>query len=165
MKKKKSWFLISTFVLISLFCATLRGQQSSGPPKGILIVDGGGTTSPIKDRFVLLAGGATARIVAIPTGASALKFGSANTILDLNWPKERPEWKGYEDDLKKWFGVENVVVLHTRDRAIADSEEFVKRSVPQPESFLALGMPADSPTLTSTRALRKSCAPCLTAEG
>ena len=115
------------------------GQQSSGPAKGTLIVDGGGTTTPIKDRFVLLAGGANARIVAIPTGASALKFGPNNTILNLNWPPERPEWKGYEDDLKKWLGVEKVVVLHTRDRAIADSEEFVKPLKTATGVFLGTG--------------------------
>jgi cyanophycinase len=107
-------------------CGCLWGQQrSSGPPKGTLIVDGGGTTDLVKDRFVSMAGGKDARIVAIPTGASSIRFGPQKIILNPDWPRNRPEWAAYEADLKTWLGVDNVVVLHTRNRAIANSEEFV----------------------------------------
>ena len=163
-KENKSRLLVSTFVLLSLCCTTLVGQQSGGPPKGTLIVDGGGTTTPIKDRFVTLAGGANARIVAIPTGASALKFGPKDTILDLKWPRERPEWKGYEDDLKKWFGVENVTVIHTRDRAIADSKEFVKPLQTATGVFLGTGNAGRFADAYLTRGHRRNCAHCLTGE-
>ena len=113
-------------------CVTLVGvvafsaQRSSGPAKGILILDGGGTTAIVRDRFVSLAGGAKARIVVIPTGASSLRFGEKNTILDPDWPRDRPEWAAYEAYLKQWLGTENVTVIHTRERKVADSEDFVK---------------------------------------
>src|SRR6266849_4553196 len=107
-------------ILISL---PILAQRSSGPVQGILIVDGGGTTGAVKDRFVSLAGGPKARIVVIPTGASSLRFGEKNTILNPDWPRERSEWAAYEADLKRWLAVENVVVIHTRNRSVADSED------------------------------------------
>jgi cyanophycinase len=47
-----------------------------------------------------------------------------NTILDLDAPRDRPEWRTYEAFINSWLGVDNVVVLHTRDRTIADSSAF-----------------------------------------
>jgi cyanophycinase len=115
---------VTATVVIAVY-ATLNGQPSAGPPKGTLIVDGGGTTNLVKDRFVAIAGGKSARIVVLPTGASSIRFGPQNVILNPDWPRDRPEWSAYEFDLKAWFGVASVTVLHTRDRAIADSETFV----------------------------------------
>jgi cyanophycinase len=99
--------------------------ESSGPARGTLVVDGGGATDAVRDRFVALAGGPTARIVVIPTAASSIRFGDDNTILDLDVPRDRPEWAAYDRHLRKWFGAEGVTILHTRDRAVADSEAFV----------------------------------------
>ena len=113
-------------------CVALAGsavfsvQRSSGPAKGVLILDGGGTTDVVRDRFVSLAGGPNARIVVIPTGVSSLRFGEKNTILDPDWPRDRPEWTAYEAYLKQWLKSENVTVIHTRDRQVADSDDFVK---------------------------------------
>jgi cyanophycinase len=116
-----------TAVLLFAFAASsLTAQKSKGPAAGTLIVDGGGATGPVVARFVELAGGAKARIVVFPTGASAIRFGEKNTILDPDWPRDRSEWQTYEQYLKQWFGVGDVVVLHTRDRAEADKESFVK---------------------------------------
>jgi cyanophycinase len=112
------------FALILLCCGPLCAQRSSGPGKGTLIVDGGGTTDLVKNRFVAVAGGNEARIVVIPTCASSIRFGPQNTVLDPDWPKDRPEWPAYEAWLKSWLGVDNVVILHTRDRAVADSTAF-----------------------------------------
>ena len=126
-------------------CVTLVGivalsaQRSSGPAKGILILDGGGATAIVRDRFVSLAGGAKARIVVIPTGVSALRFGEKNTILDPDWPRDRPEWPAYEAYLKQWLGTENVTVIHTRERKVADSEDFVKPLRTATAVFLSAG--------------------------
>ena len=126
-------------------CVTLVGvvafsaQRSSGPAKGILILDGGGTTAIVRDRFVSLAGGAKARIVVIPTGVSALRFGEKNTILDPDWPRDRPEWAAYEAYLKQWLGTENVTVIHTRERKVADSEDFTKPLRTATAVFLSAG--------------------------
>jgi cyanophycinase len=106
--------------------ATALGQTSSGPAKGILVVDGGGTSKPVVDEFVKLAGGHEAKIVVIPTGASSLRFGAEKTILNLDWPRSRPEWLIYEKHLKEMFGVDAITVLHTRDRTVANTPEFAE---------------------------------------
>jgi len=103
---------------------TARAQKSSGPPNGTLIVDGGGTTEPIVRRFVELAGGSQARIVVIVTAPSAIRFGPDNVILDPDWPRDRKEWQQYHEYLKRWFGVEHLEFIHTRDRHVADTEAF-----------------------------------------
>src|SRR5947207_3299806 len=110
------------FFLLAL--AGLQAQRSSGPPTGALIVDGGGATSVVRNRFVATAGGKDARIVVIPTAASALRFGPANTVLNPDWPRDRVEWAAYKTYLTEWLRTEHITILHTRDRGIADSEEF-----------------------------------------
>jgi cyanophycinase len=112
-------------VLIILCINTVVAQKSSGPKNGTLIVDGGGATAPIVRRFVELAGGSQARIVVIPTAPSAIRFGDDNVILDPDWPRDRTEWRQYHDYLKRWFGVDHVEIIHTRDRRIAETEAFV----------------------------------------
>lgn len=99
-----------------LFAATvflaLDSAPTVGPPSGSLVIHGGNKVTPeVAARFVELAGGPDAQFVLIPT-ASETELG--------------------EDDLRRlvesWsrvFGVKRVAVLHTRDRAEADSEAFV----------------------------------------
>jgi len=131
--------------LAAAACVTLVGvvafsaQRSSGPAKGTLILDGGGTTAIVRDRFVSLAGGEKARVVVIPTGVSALRFGEKNTNLDPDWSRDRPEWLAYEAYLKQWLGTENVTVIHTRDRKVADSEDFVRPLRTATGVFLSAG--------------------------
>jgi cyanophycinase len=82
--------------------------ESTGPPKGALVISGGAEIQPIVTRFVELAGGPDARFVFIPTATES----------DATIPRAGESWK-------RRFGVKNVTVLHTRDRAEADSEKFV----------------------------------------
>jgi cyanophycinase len=131
--------LFAVVACVILGCTYVSAQRSSGPAKGILIVDGGGMTGVVKDRFVSLAGGAKARVVVIPTGASSVRFGEKNTILDPDWPRDRSEWTAYEEYLKEWFGTENVTVIHTRDRVVANSVDFVKPLLNATGVFLAAG--------------------------
>ena len=131
--------LLAVVVWIVLISAPLSAQRSSGPAKGVLIVDGGGLTNVVKDRFVSLAGGAKARVVVIPTGASSVRFGEKNIVLNPDWPRDRPEWIAYEADLKQWLGIENVTVIHTRDRKTADSEDFVRPLQTATGVFLSTG--------------------------
>jgi cyanophycinase len=97
---------------------------SSGPETGTLIVEGGAAGQAILQRFVALAGGSSARLVYVPTGASAVK-GRSGVIVDPDWPRDRAEWRAYERDLCEKFGVERLTILHTRDRHVAASEAFV----------------------------------------
>ena len=87
-------------------CAAL----SAGPDHGALVIVGGGAVGPeIAARFVALAGGPESEFVVIPTASET----------------ERIDTKRAAERFARTFGVEKVTVLHTRDRAEADTEEFV----------------------------------------
>jgi cyanophycinase len=98
--------------LACLISFALMAQQppSVGPASGSLLVVGGGALSPqIINRFVTLAGGKKAEVVVIPTASETDPINTARVL----------------EQFKQAFGFENVTVVHTRDRAQADSEEFV----------------------------------------
>ena len=85
-------------------------STSVGPANGALIVAGGGALGrEITDRFLELAGGPDAPIVVIPTAGG-----------DTSYPAD---WGGLE--LLRRSGATDLVVLHTNDRRVADSEAFV----------------------------------------
>ncbi len=130
--------VVSVVLLLSRV-GRVDAQKSSGPARGTLIVDGGGGTKDVRAKFVELAGGANARIVALPTGASSIRFGEMNTILDPDSPRDRQEWRDYAAYLKDWLGVTDVTILHTRDRTVATSEEFVRPLKSATGVFLAPG--------------------------
>lgn len=119
LRNKRRLELIAVWIVLAL--ATLataapkkpaRAQESIGPNKGTLVIVGGGQVGPeIVQRFVQLAGGPDANFVVIPTA------GEDNGLNDLT---------KIADDFKKRFGAKNVTVLHTRDRKVADSPEFVE---------------------------------------
>lgn len=97
--------------LITLLTSAQGMSQTTGPEKGHLVVVGGAMTSQeIIDTFVDLAGGLDAPIVVIPTAAGASTY---------------PEHVGLAGRLKT-MGATNVTVLHTNDRAEADTEHFIK---------------------------------------
>lgn len=80
-----------------------------GPPKGSLVVVGGGKLVPqIVEKFIELAGGRDSAFVIIPTA-------------DGN---DHPA--GPENSFLVKAGCNDVTVLHTKDRAMANSEDFVK---------------------------------------
>jgi cyanophycinase len=86
-------------------------RSTIGPDKGWLVVHGGGpVTNEVKERFVALAGGPNATFVAIPT---------ALTDQDIDVDK-------YGADISRALGVAHLTVLHTRDRARANSDAFVE---------------------------------------
>ena len=112
MLRVKSRFIAAAACVTLFGIVAFSAQRSIGPARGILILDGGGTTAIVRDRFVELAGGPKALIGVFPTGVSSLRFGEKNTILDPDWPRDRPEWPAYEAYLKRWLGTENVTVIH-----------------------------------------------------
>jgi cyanophycinase len=96
-------------VLLELSLAAALAA-SAGPSRGALVVVGGGRIGPeIAQRFVALAGGPDAEFVVIPTAAG----------------DNDPDPAQVERDFVRTFGVKHVTVLHTHDRAKADTEEFV----------------------------------------
>lgn len=118
MKRARSYFLGVILAGAVASCATVPAASPGptlepriGPPRGHLVVAGGGdlTGTGILERFVQLAGGPNARIVVIPTADGSGPY-------DLSWPGL--------DGLRE-AGARNLTILHTTDRTIADSEEFV----------------------------------------
>lgn len=96
---------------IAVILVPVAGMAAEiGPDNGYLVVAGGAVTDPeIYERFVMLAGGSEAPIVVIPTA------GGGETYDDF-WPWLAP---------LREAGATRIKVLHTTDREIADSEEFV----------------------------------------
>jgi cyanophycinase len=90
--------------------ANLVPPATVGPRSGSLVVVGGGQIGPeISKRFVTLAGGPDSEVVVIPTAAE-------DDPVDV---------KRVAEGFARAFGFKNVTVLHTRDRAEADSDGFV----------------------------------------
>jgi len=89
-------------------CAGTLFAASIGPSHGSLVIVGGGQLTPdIVQRFIQLGGGKDAPMVFVPTAEDGEpRITAANTFLAK-------------------AGVKNVTILHTRDRKVADSREFV----------------------------------------
>jgi cyanophycinase len=84
--------------------------QEVGPKRGTLLVAGGALQDPrILDRFLEIAGGPEAPLVIIPTAGEG----------DLY-----DEFYSGVADFRK-AGFKDVTILHTRDRNVANSDEFV----------------------------------------
>jgi cyanophycinase len=82
-----------------------------GPSSGTVIVVGGGAMGPeIYNTFIQAAGGPDALIIDVPTAGGDSVYG-----------QDAPGTRGW-----KAAGAKNVVVVHTTDRKIADSDSFPK---------------------------------------
>src|SRR5690348_15590314 len=98
-------------VLALLFPFSLVGAQTPrvGPAHGAVLVVGGGALGPeVLGKFIQLAGGPDALIVDVPTAGG-----------DSVYP---PDWQGTRS--LKEAGARHVVVLHTTDRKLADTDSF-----------------------------------------
>src|SRR5580692_8246983 len=90
--------------------AAPNGTPRVGPVHGSVIVVGGGAMGPeIYAKFIELAGGPDALIVDVPTAGG-----------DSVYP---PDWRGASGFTAA--GAKHVVILHTTNRKVADSEEFI----------------------------------------
>ena len=90
-----------------------RGTQAPqfGPPNGSLVIVGGAMRDPsIRQRFIDLAGGPDAPIVVVPTAGGGEAYDE--------WSSRLQGWKR--------AGVTDIVVLHTKDRGVADSDAFIE---------------------------------------
>ena len=87
------------------------GPVVTGPAHGALVIVGGGKVgNEILTRMFDLAGGKDVPMVVIPTASGAEDYPA--------------DWSGLR--MFKTFGATNITLLHTKDRKVADSEEFVK---------------------------------------
>jgi cyanophycinase len=98
-------------LLLLLSTVIAFAEPKVGPPAGSLIIHGGGKLGKeTVSEFIRLAGGADASFVIIPTASPGEDWGErfvAGSFLSR-------------------AGVKDVTVIHTRDRALANSEAFVE---------------------------------------
>ena len=110
-KNRPEWILYGCLWPLLLFSVSPITAQDIGPPRGSLAIAGGGVTDPaIFLRFIELAGGTDTPIVVIPTAGGAEFYD--------------PYWPGLLSF--KELGVRDLTVLHTYDRAIADTDSLVE---------------------------------------
>ncbi len=105
---------VSLTLALTVLCTVPSAAvaQEVGPAHGTLVVSGGGeTTSHIIDRFIELAGGPDAPIVVVPTSGRQ----------DEDYHEFCPCLRRFRE-----AGATNLTVMHTRDRAVADTEAFVE---------------------------------------
>jgi cyanophycinase len=96
-------------LILAQFYASSMAVQTVGPAHGTIIVVGGGQIGPeVLSRFIAAAGGPDALIIDVPTAGG-------DSVYPANW-------RG-ANALKR-AGARNVVVLHTIDRKVADSDSF-----------------------------------------
>jgi len=101
--------LATAALLAAPSLASSQLVPSVGSPKGTVVVVGGGQIGPdILRRFIAAADGPDALIIDVPTAGG-----------DSVYP---PNWRG-ANALKR-AGARNVIVLHTKDRRVADSDSF-----------------------------------------
>ncbi|MEL7500729.1 MAG: cyanophycinase [Planctomycetota bacterium] len=101
-------------MIILSICVTESFAQKAGDDQPIelnLLIHGGGSTPErISKTFFELAGGEDAKLVVIPTATSDRNVPTLEA-LKKTWSKR---------------GFKNVEMLHTRDRAQANNDEFIK---------------------------------------
>ncbi|HLQ39089.1 MAG TPA: Type 1 glutamine amidotransferase-like domain-containing protein, partial [Planctomycetota bacterium] len=100
-------------VAVVAFASALAAQQPLDPA-GVagtrLICGGGELPAEVMARFVELAGGDAAKIVVIPTASQTADEPGQEAKTRAHWQEQ------YHRE---------VTVLHTRDRAVADRDDFV----------------------------------------
>jgi cyanophycinase len=115
----------ATVVLLTLFLSSFAASRAAqpeateyGPPKGALVIVGGGATegTGIVERFIQLAGGAEKKFIIVPTAGgnknpdgSVRPYDEAQVI--ASWVKR---------------GLKRVRMLHTHDPKVADTDAFVQ---------------------------------------
>ena len=119
MRTRRHGLLLVVVVAVSLAAGRATGQEATeyGPPKGSLVIVGGNMRDPaIAERFIELAGGRGAKLVVVPTaGGNRDRAGAVRVYRE-------------EDVVGPWKkrGMTNVVMLHTHDPKVADTEAFVQ---------------------------------------
>jgi len=108
--------LLGSAVLSSLLGAQGPSAPVHGPPRGSLVIAGGGQLdgTGIVERFVALAGGPDAKLVIVPTAGGNRR--PDGTLMPYDAERVLASWRAR--------GLTNVQMLHTHDPRIADTDSF-----------------------------------------
>ena len=94
-----------------VYCLIAHQQPSQvGPDNGSLLLVGGGVTPEIGRQFIALAGGVEVPMVVIPTAGGAAEYNQQTPV----------------SQLLRQLGAKQVEVVHTNDRELASSLDFVQ---------------------------------------
>jgi cyanophycinase len=111
MSRIRRALIVLAWLSLPALPALLADPIVKGPEHGALVIVGGGKVgADILTRMFDLAGGFDAPIVVIPTASGA-----------DDYPADWSGLKMFQD-----FGATHITLLHTKDKAVADSEAFVK---------------------------------------
>lgn len=104
-------FAVLAIAAVSIAASDARAQAPRvGPPRGTVVVVGGGTMGPeIYRTFIEAAGGPNALIVIVPNAGGADSY-----------PQDGPGTRGW-----KAAGARNLHTYFTKDRKVADTDTFV----------------------------------------
>ena len=110
--------VVTAALVLSTAPAAVQETMEYGPPKGSLVIVGGGGLdgTGIIEKFIELAGGPNAKFIIVPTaGGNQAQDGSIRPYKE-------------EERIASWLkrGLKNVKMLHTHDPKVADTPEFVK---------------------------------------
>lgn len=111
--QNSAWTMLMVGIFGTLTATAFAQPPSHGPKKGYLLITGGATQPPDYQRFIEMAGGKSAHIVVIPTASVTKPTGQATLQAQYCTGPKSP------------FAHVNCTVLHTTDRAVANSPEFV----------------------------------------
>jgi cyanophycinase len=93
-----------------------------------LVLGGGEYIHPaLRERFVQLAGGPEKHFIYIPTASSGIRLPSGFEYEPTETDAPNPRDSLFAIELATLFGVRRVEILHTRQRATANSPAFVAR--------------------------------------
>ena len=94
-----------------VYCLIAHQQPSQvGPDNGSLLLVGGGVTPEIGRQFIALAGGVEVPMVVIPTAGGTAEYSQQTPV----------------SQLLRQLGAKQVEVVHTNDRELASSLDFVQ---------------------------------------
>ena len=111
MRKTLLWLL--AIVMLAFSPAPLVKDPVKPYAGGTLLAVGGESNKEIYDLFMKLAGGPKASVIWIPTAMD-------------DTPYDRQEFIEMFEESVKTLGFQNVTVLHTNSRMVADTDEFVR---------------------------------------
>lgn len=123
-------FLIAALSLTAGLDILAQSPPTVGPVRGTVIL-ASAQTPLILARFIELAGGPGAPIVLVPTAALNKPSGPQIGLPPTNPP----------ETALKAQGAKNVAVVHTFDRAVADSDTFVEPIMRAAGVWFAGGLP------------------------
>lgn len=110
---KTTAIVVLLISLLPISSFGIAAEKTTGPEQGTLVIVGGGDRDNAMFRhFVKLAGGKDARLVVIPTAASSDP--------DYDYAGHRSARYAREE-----LGMQNVSVVHSHNREIAGTAEFV----------------------------------------